>query len=41
MDPRRVRGGGLDDVGPPLVPERDERDQVEVVIGGVSQPCLR
>ncbi|XER99822.1 hypothetical protein HEP87_56745 [Streptomyces sp. S1D4-11] len=38
VDLGHVRGGGLDDVGPPLVSEHDERDRVEVVLGRVVDP---
>ncbi|MCC8452777.1 hypothetical protein [Streptomyces rochei] len=35
MDAGHVRGGGLDDVGPPLVSEDDKADREETVLGRV------
>ncbi|WP_158718049.1 transposase domain-containing protein [Streptomyces sp. NRRL F-2664] len=38
VGPGHVRGGGLDDGGRPLVSEREERDGVAVVAGGIVDP---
>ncbi|MEF9915638.1 hypothetical protein RJT17_36920 [Streptomyces sp. P5-A9] len=38
VDPGHVRGGGLDEVCPPVVPEYEECHRVQVILGRVVDP---